>query len=96
VCHYQPAPCSKEIVDPIRDTTDTLALSIEPYRSMLTVGISDPAQRRIVEEMLDDLETLLASKTGLPTSPDRAAFCTRPAFVHGAEMAESRGRQAVV
>jgi hypothetical protein len=39
-----------------------LQRSIARYRSMSASGISNPAQRQIVEEMLNDLETLLASK----------------------------------
>jgi hypothetical protein len=51
-----------EIIE--RSMTDVRVLqrSIDRYRSMLATGLDDPAQRQIVHDMLDDLETLLVSK----------------------------------
>ncbi|MGC2415658.1 MAG: hypothetical protein WA459_23540 [Stellaceae bacterium] len=38
---------------------EVLRKNIARYRAMLAAGISDPSQKNIVEEMLDDAETLL-------------------------------------
>jgi hypothetical protein len=57
---------------------------------------SDPARGGAIHPEAHTRSAGRGAVRALAGNPPTAAFCTRPAFVHGAEMAESHGRQAVV
>jgi hypothetical protein len=49
---------AEAIANSIEDP-EIIQMNIEHYQAMLVGGIGDPCQRKIVEEMLDDAETML-------------------------------------
>jgi len=55
-----------EALERLPENLEIIQANIERYRRMLTAGIDDPAQKRVVEEMLQDAEEMLARASGSP------------------------------